>query len=99
MTDTDLVLRGVLAAQAFLALMLTGNALGHIWSQFHWPMRITFIGGMIVELYVLVGQHKAYVREIPFDGYSFVGLVGYTVLLIGLIWLITKERRQHQRGR
>lgn len=98
MPEPDLVLRGILATQAFVALVLTGQALGHIWAEAHWPMRVTFMGGMLVELYVFVGQHKAYVRDIPFDGYSAVGLLGYTVLLIGLIWLITRERR-HQRRR
>lgn len=99
MIEADLLLRGVLAVEAFFALVLTGNALGHIWAGHHWSMRVTFIGGMGVEVYVLAGQHKAYVREIPFDIYSWIGLVGYSVLLVGLTWLITRERRQLRRGR
>lgn len=99
MGDADTILRAFLALEAFVALVLTGSALGHIWAGHHSPMRVTFIGGMGVEIYVLAGQHKAYVRDIPFDGYSTIGLVGYTVLLIGLVWLITRERRHQRRGR
>lgn len=100
MTDLPLdhILRGILAAASFSALLLSGSFFGSIWPERGWPTRIVIVGLGVVLLYVSAGQIKAFNLGIPFDGYSAIGLVGYVVLLVGLGWFITAQRR-NRRGR
>lgn len=92
MTD-DHILRGVLTALAFATLVLGGAVVGSIWAQRGWPMRLVSIGCLLLLVYVLAGQVKAFLIGIPFDYFSWVGVVAYTVLLTGCVWSIAHERR------
>lgn len=96
MSDTDLVLRGVLTAQAILALLLVAGFFGTIWPERGWPTRVVILGLAGVMVYVLTGQVKAFNLGIPFDAFSLVGLVAYAVLLTGLTW---HWRQGTRRGR
>ncbi len=89
--DADSLLRGLLAAEAFVAVLLAGQWLGSAWHDRGWPTRIILSGGIGILVYVLLGQVKAFNLDIPFDWFSVIGLGAYTVFLVGLIWH-TRER-------
>ncbi|UIU47055.1 hypothetical protein [Microcystis phage MinS1] len=94
----DHVLRGILAAQALLAILLAGQWLGDVWHSRGWPARCIFAGALGVLVYVLAGQAKAYLLGIPFDAFSVLGVIAYTLLLTGLVWHTVREHRT-RRGR
>lgn len=98
MSGLELVLRGCLAVEAFLALLLSGAFFGTIWPERGWPTRVVCAGLFGVLVYVFAGQIKAFNLSIPFDGFSAVGLLAYTVLLTGFVWFVLRERRT-RRGR
>lgn len=94
----DTYLRGLLALDALVALLFAGAWFGTIWHDRTWPIRVVCIGFGGVLAYVLAGQAKAYNLGIPFDAYSWLGLIAYTVLLAGFTWHRSRERRS-RRGR
>lgn len=96
MAETDHILRGILAAMTLAALLLSGSFFGTIWPERGWPIRVISCGLFGVLLYGFVIQIKAFNLGIPFDGYSFVGLVAYTILVAGLVWFI-RDRNNHRR--
>jgi hypothetical protein len=57
---------------------------------------VSFVGGLIAILYVFAGQFKALLLGIPFDAFSWVGVVGFTLGDIGTA-LVLWDR--HRRGR
>lgn len=89
----DEALRGFLTAQALVALVLGGAILGTLWGERGWPVRTFILGGMGMLVYVLAGQAKAFLTGIPFDGFSWVGIAAYVILIVGAVWAITVERR------
>ena len=93
MTETDIVLRGVLAAIAFTAVIIGGAVVGNLWHARSWPLRCITLGCLGVLVYVLAGQVKAYLIGIPFDGFSWVGVAAYVVLLGGSAWHLSIDRR------
>lgn len=93
MTLTDEILRGILTAMAFAALVLGGAVMGQLWHSRGWPLRTVTLGCLLVLTYVLAGQAKAYLIGIPFDYFSWLGMVAYVVLLTGIVWSILHERR------
>jgi hypothetical protein len=95
---SDYVLRGILAGEALLALLLAGQWLGSVWHERGWPVRTILLGAMGVLTYVLAGQAKAYNLGIPFDGFSVLGLVAYALLLAGFGWHLTRERSRRTRS-
>ena len=86
--------RAVLALEALLALVMYGGMLGHYWRRLHNPLRLLAVGALGVGVYILAGQAKAYNLGIPFDGYSVIGVVAYTVLLVALLAVRHVERRR-----
>lgn len=97
MTETDLVLRSVLTTLALAALFLSASFFGAIWPERGWPTRVVCIGLAGVLVYAFVGQIKAFNLAIPFDGFSWVGIVAYAVLVTGLAWFM-HDRRTHWGG-
>lgn len=98
MLEPDHILRGVLAFEALAALLLSGSFFGSIWPERGWPIRVICVGLFGVLVYVFVGQIKAFNLDIPFDGFSMVGLLAYSVLLSGFVWFTAREQRT-RRGR
>jgi hypothetical protein len=94
---TDHVLRGMLTAEVFVAVLLFGPFLGLLWHDRGWPIRVVLIGLEGMLLYVLAGQVKAFNLSIPFDGFSVVGAVASAVLDVGLVWSVHRERRRYGR--
>lgn len=94
----DHILRGLLATEALIALLFAGQWVGAVWHERGWPARVILLGALGVLTYVLAGQAKAFNLDIPFDGFSYLGLAAYTVLLVGFAWHIARERR-NRRGR
>lgn len=92
MLEPDHILRGILAFEALVALLLSGSFFGTIWPERGWPIRVVCVGLFGVLVYVFAGQIKAFNLGIPFDGFSLVGLIAYTVLLVGLIWHYRRGR-------
>lgn len=86
--------RAVLALEALLALVMYGGMLGHFWHRLHGPLRLLAVGALGVGVYVLAGQAKAYNLGIPFDGYSVIGVVAYTVVIVALLAVRHVERRR-----
>ena len=80
-----------------MGLVLYGGFIGHMWRRLTWPLRVMGIGAGLLGIYVLGGQVKAYQLDIPFDGYSVVGVVAYTVLIAGLLAFRHVERRREGR--
>lgn len=99
MQEAEVSLRGVLFTLALVPVLASGPVLGHLWPRHSWPTRIVLIGLAVIQVYLLAGQVKALTLNIPFDGYSWVGLVGVATLDIGLlVWVVTaKNRRREQR--
>lgn len=100
-------LRGALFIDALVCVILCGDLAGVAWRRIPWPrliwqLRILMVGGLVTLVYVLAGQAKAFDLEIPFDGYSWVGLIGTTVINIGAVWtrhrLATRETTNVGRG-
>lgn len=89
----EYLLRGILAAEVFATLLLLGFVVGDLWHGHGWATRTTLIGLSLVDVYVLVGQAKAFNLGITFDQVSAFGLGAYTVLLAGLSWLVADRRR------
>lgn len=100
----DLVLRAVLSTEAFLVLVLAAHFVGPVWSSHHipkllkWPVRIVIVGAGGLLVYMLAGQYKAVDLKVPFDAFSMIGLVSYSVVLLGFALIIRHERR-NRRGR
>lgn len=97
MLELDHVLRGILAAEAALVVLLSGTFFGSIWPERGWPIRTICVGLFKVLVYVFVAQIKAFNLDIPFDGFSAVGLISETILLAGLVWFVRDHR--DRRGR
>jgi hypothetical protein len=97
MLELDHVLRGTLAGLALVTLLLSASFFGSIWPERGWPIRVVCVGLAGVLVYGLVGQFKALNLGIPFDAFSWVGLIAYTVLVVGLGWFV--RDRHHSRGR
>lgn len=97
MTDLDLALRGLLTVEAFVALFISASFFGTIWPERGRPTRVVIVGLGVILVYVFVGQFKAYRLHIPFDLFSMIGLVGYTVLLVGGSWFIHERRNRSGR--
>ena len=89
----DQVLRAVLASQVFVVLIVGAALLGRLWHARTWPLRTVAVGLMLVQVYVLAGQAKAVLIGIPFDAFSWVGVIAYSVVLIGCSFAMTHERR------
>ena len=94
MPDLDHLLRGILAAEAFAGLLLSSSFFGAIWPERTWPIRVVCIGLFGVLVYVFAGQIKAFNLGIPFDGFSALGLIAYSVLLVGLVWFVHERDRR-----
>ena len=92
--DHLLTWRAVLGIQALVALVMYGGMLGHFWRRLHNPLRLLAVGALGVGVYVLAGQAKAYNLDIPFDGYSWVGVAAYTVVIVALLAVRHVERRR-----
>lgn len=95
--ELEHALRGVLAAEAAVVVLLFGSFFGAIWHERGWPIRVISMGLHAVLVYVFVAQIKAFNLDIPFDGYSVVGLAAETLLLTGLVWFV--RDRRYRRGR
>ncbi|GEP38900.1 hypothetical protein NPS01_25630 [Nocardioides psychrotolerans] len=98
MPELDHVLRAVLTFEAMLALLFAGHWVGSTWHERTWPIRVILIGIGLVMTYLLAGQFKAFNLGIPFDAFSWLGLIAYAVLLSGFTWQRHRERRT-RRGR
>lgn len=94
----DVLLRSVLTAEAFVAVLLMARFLGALWNHRKWPTRVIIIGVWLILFYVALGQVKAFYLHIVFDGFSLFGLFAYAVLLVGLIAYEVHESRT-RRGR
>jgi hypothetical protein len=97
MTDHDHILRGLLTACALATLLMSGSFFGTIWPERGWPVRVVCGGLFGVLVYAFAGQIKAYNLGIPFDGFSWIGLIAYAVLAGGLAWFVYDRRTN--RGR
>lgn len=62
-----------------------------------WPMRLVWLGLGGVLIYALAGQAKAISLHIPFDGFSWVGVVALVVLDTGLGWVLWQRLPQEKR--
>lgn len=89
----DQLLRLVLGGEAFVGLILGGALLGSLWARRGWPLRTVTFGGLMVLIYVLAGQVKAFLLDIPFDWFAWLGVVAYAVLIVGCVWSIRAARR------
>lgn len=98
MPELDHILRATLTLEAMIALLFAGHWFGSIWHERTWPIRVILIGLGGVMTYALAGQVKAFNLDIPFDAFSWLGLIAYTVLLTGFTWQRHRERRT-RRGR
>lgn len=94
--EPDQILRGILFVEALFAVLLYGGFLGHHWIRATWATRITLIGGGGVLVYVLLGQVKAFLLDVPFDAYSTVGFLALPVFIGGLLAVRHKERNRHE---
>ena len=92
----DHIMRSILTGEAVACLVLFGHYIGSTWVERTWPMRVVMFGVALVMTYVVAGQAKAFMLGIPFDGFSWFGVMAYVVLLGGFIWHIA---RQHRRKR
>jgi hypothetical protein len=93
----DQLLRALLATLAFIALLLSGMFFGTIWPERGWPIKVVCIGLGLILLYLFAGQIKSFNLGIPFDGVSWLGLIGYTVLVFGLGWFIHDRHPRRDR--
>lgn len=86
--------RFLLFVLALVAFLMYGGFVGFAWRGRQWPTRLLLLGTWIVLLYALAGQAKAYMLNIPFDGFSVVGVVGLSVFNVGLLAVRHKERNR-----
>lgn len=90
--------RGFLALEVFVVLLLFGGWIGDLWHDRGWAVRTVLVGAAAANVYVLAGQVKAFNLGVPFDWVSGFGLLAYTALATGLIWVFV-ERHRHPRDR
>lgn len=93
MSQTDELLRAFLAAQVFACIIFGAALLGEVWVTHARRLRVLVIGVGVVLLYVLAGQAKAYLYHVPFDGYSWVGVAGFGIVIIGTLIAMSYVRR------
>lgn len=89
---TDHILRTLLTGQAVACLVLFGHYVGSTWAERTRPMRTVMLGVALVMCYVISGQAKAFMLNIPFDGFSWFGVFAYSVLIAGFVWHIAREQ-------
>lgn len=93
MVDFDHAARVILAVLVAVAVLQYAALFGAAAMSGHWPHRITIIGGLIVLLYVFLGQFKAMLYTIPFDLLSALGVVGFLIFDLGSARVLKERQR------
>jgi hypothetical protein len=78
-----LSLRGLLFVEGIAATLIYGWIVGTKFVDHGWSYRVTAVGFFGILGYVSAVQVKAYKRHSPFDGFSWLGLIALTVVLVG----------------
>lgn len=98
MTEVEISLRGVLFTLALVAVLASGPFVIALWPQRTWPVRVVLVGLAVLLIYILASQVKALSLDIPFDLFSWIGLVGITILDTGLLLALREQHRRHEQG-
>lgn len=86
-----LSIRGFMLIEGITAGLLYAHVIGTTFFARGWPYRITALGFGGLISYASSIQVKAYKRGAPFDGYSWLGLVALTLLVVGLsLYVLTR---------
>ena len=93
---TDQMLRAFLTGEVAIAITLTGALVGTLWPkhQREWHWRAIGLSALAVLVYVFTGQIKAFLIDIPFDGFSWVGLIALLLANGALIWSLHHEEKK-----
>jgi hypothetical protein len=86
-----LSIRGLMLVEGIVCLLLYAHVVGTKFLHHGWSYRVTSLGFGGLISYASSAQVKAYQRHAPFDGYSVVGLIALTLLLIGLTLYVTRS--------
>lgn len=86
------VMRVIFAADLTIGVLLFGSYVGAHWRDYTHGQRVTVAGSFAVTTYLLAAQFKGAHLHIPFDGYSWAGLVAQTVMNVGLAWSLLERR-------
>ena len=87
------VQRSILMAQFIGCAALASFLAGTAWLKHGTGITVTTIGSAGIFIYLVAGQAKALNLGIPFDVFSWIGVVASGLFLIGAAWTLRTDHR------